>query len=262
MSNQLNEWVFILGGSSGIGLASARKMASHGFNLIIVHRDRGAKKREAELHFKELKGLGVDICTFNGNILDADFLEKIFSSEHLKAIKGKVRLFLHSVSMGNLGSFTSKPDLRKLDKEAINLTMDAMALSWIEVTNHILENELFSKDASVLALSSVGSTLVKENYSAVGVAKAALEAIGRTMAVELFNKGINVNIINAGITVTPSLTSIPHSDKLIDEALRKNPGGRLTLPEDVANAIYLFTLKESKWINGAIIRVDGGEQIV
>jgi NAD(P)-dependent dehydrogenase (short-subunit alcohol dehydrogenase family) len=73
--------------------------------------------------------------------------------------------------------------------------------------------------------------------------------------------GIRSNIVQAGVTDTPALRMIPGSAHLKAQARIRNPFGRLTTPEDVANAIYLLSLPESAWINGAIIRVDGGERI-
>ena len=60
-------------------------------------------------------------------------------------------------------------------------------------------------------------------------------------------------------TETPSLKKIPGSNKLVQFAHDANPLGRITMPEDVANVIYLLCSKEASWINGALIHVDGGE---
>ena len=64
-----------------------------------------------------------------------------------------------------------------------------------------------------------------------------------------------------GVTETPALRLIPGNAHLKAEARSKNPYGRLTVPEDVANMVYLMALPEAAWVNGALIRVDGGEHI-
>ena len=73
--------------------------------------------------------------------------------------------------------------------------------------------------------------------------------------------GIKANCIQAGATETAAFKMIPGNEKLKASALRRNPNGRLTTPEDVANAVYLLTTDEAKWITGTTIKVDGGESL-
>ena len=94
-------------------------------------------------------------------------------------------------------------------------------------------------------------------YAAVSTAKVALEAIVRAMAVELAPYGLRSNIVQAGITDTPSLRMIPGSEELKASAIYRNPFGRLTTPEDVAKVISLLCTDKAAWINGALIPVDG-----
>ena len=73
---------------------------------------------------------------------------------------------------------------------------------------------------------------------------------------------MTVNIIQAGVTDTPSLRLIPGSEELIEQSKNRNPYKRLTTPEDVANTVYLLAQPEASWINGALIHVDGGEHLI
>ena len=82
------------------------------------------------------------------------------------------------------------------------------------------------------------------------------------LAVELAPKGIRINVLQAGVTDTPSLRMIPGVDQLITSTQQRNPLGRLTMPEDVANMVYLLTLPEADWVNGSLIHVDGGEHLI
>jgi enoyl-[acyl-carrier protein] reductase III len=79
------------------------------------------------------------------------------------------------------------------------------------------------------------------------------------MAIELSKYGLKTNLIQAGITITPSMKKIPASKKLIEMSIARSPFGRMTRPEDVANVIYLLCTDEAYWINGSVIHVDGGE---
>ncbi|HJT72820.1 MAG TPA: SDR family oxidoreductase, partial [Chitinophaga sp.] len=100
-----------------------------------------------------------------------------------------------------------------------------------------------------------------KNYAAVSAAKAALEAISRSIALEFAPVGIRANCVQAGVTDTRSLQMIPGSEQLIEHTKKRNPFQRLTTPEDVANVVYLLCKDEAAWINGAVIPVNGGEHI-
>ena len=92
-------------------------------------------------------------------------------------------------------------------------------------------------------------------------AKVTLEAIARNIALEFARFGIKANCIQAGVTDTGSLRMIPSSDEIKKQSISRNPFGRLTLPEDIANVVYLPAKDEAAWINGTIIQVDGGEHL-
>ncbi|MEP1854940.1 SDR family oxidoreductase, partial [Nonlabens ulvanivorans] len=91
--------------------------------------------------------------------------------------------------------------------------------------------------------------------------EATLEAINRSMAIEFATSQITCNCIQAGVTDTDSLKRIPMYEALKKMSLKRNPNHRLTQPEDVANVVYLLALKESQWITGNVIKVDGGESL-
>jgi enoyl-[acyl-carrier-protein] reductase (NADH) len=94
------------------------------------------------------------------------------------------------------------------------------------------------------------------------MAKSSLESLSRYMAVELGKWGLRTNVIQAGVTRTPSLERIPDSERMLEWTKGRNPLGRLTTPSDVAGAVYLLCTKEASWINGALLHVDGGEHCV
>ncbi len=87
------------------------------------------------------------------------------------------------------------------------------------------------------------------------------ESISRAIAVEMAPYGIRANVVQAGVTDTPALRLIPGNAHLKAAARRRNPFRRLTTPEDVARVIHLLCLPEAAWINGEVIRVDGGEHV-
>jgi enoyl-[acyl-carrier-protein] reductase (NADH) len=104
---------------------------------------------------------------------------------------------------------------------------------------------------------------VVPSYGAVSAAKTALESHCRQLAMELARRGsgITVNAIRAGVTVTPALMKIPEHEELIAAATRRNPTGRMTTTQDVANAIVALSETGLEFVSGNIIGVDGGEYV-
>ncbi|WP_029036091.1 SDR family oxidoreductase [Salinimicrobium xinjiangense] len=253
-------WALILGGSSGLGFASAKKLAEHGMNILVVHRDRKDDLPEIKSAFQEIRNMGVKLHSFNRNATRKERREEI--REEMKEIlgsSGKVRTMLHSISKGNLKSMLGEePTLRNDD---FLQTIDAMAISLYDWTRLVFDAGLFSKDARILSFTSEGNIKAWKDYAAVSAAKVALEAITRSVALEFAPKGIRANCIQAGVTVTRSLELIPGYETLRQHALKRNPFKRLTTPDDVANAVYLLSKDEAGWINGTVIPVNGGEHL-
>lgn len=148
-----------------------------------------------------------------------------------------------------------------LDDEDFARTIHSMGTSILGWARAILERGLFADDARVFGLTSEGNTVAWRGYAAVAAAKVALESVARAMAVEFAPYGVRSNVIQAGVTDTPALRAIPGHDHLSAQARLRNPFGRLTTPRDVANVLYLLSTDEAAWVNGAIIRVDGGEHV-
>lgn len=256
-----NYWAIILGGSAGLGLASAKKLAAHGFNIIIVHRNSRADAVIIEKDFDEIKATGVQLISFNKDAMNAekraimiqDIMEKLGD-------EGKIRVLLHSIAKGNLKPMIAD-DGAALQNDDLHLTLESMAISLYDWTKLIFDNYLFSPDARVISFTSQGNTKAWKGYAAVSAAKAALEAITRNIALEFAPYGIRANCIQAGLTDTVSFRMIPGHEELKERSLNQNPFKRLTTPEDVANVVYLLSKDEAAWINGTIIIADGGEHI-
>ncbi|GAG48569.1 unnamed protein product, partial [marine sediment metagenome] len=100
--------------------------------------------------------------------------------------------------------------------------------------------DLLGPGSKVFAMTSSGSHRVLPSYGPVGCAKAALEYHVKHLAVELSRRGIAVNAIQAGVTDTPALRRIPGHEEMLSFAQARNPGGRITTPDDVARTIALL----------------------
>ncbi|HAV03125.1 MAG TPA: short-chain dehydrogenase [Chryseobacterium sp.] len=254
-----NHWALILGGSSGLGLASAQKLALDGFNIIIVHRSPRSELTGIQKEFDVIRETGVRLIDFNKDALNPVQQESIVA-EIRKEInpEGKINCLLHSIAKGNLKPMTGE---LALSTEDFAITLQAMATSFYDWVRLIFNACLFAQDARVLAFTSEGSSRPLPNYAAVSAAKAALEAMMRSIALEFAPHGIRANCIQAGVTDTWSLQMIPGSDEIKKITQNRNPFGRLTTPQDVANVVSLLCRPEAAWINGCVIPVDGGEHL-
>jgi enoyl-[acyl-carrier protein] reductase III len=111
--------------------------------------------------------------------------------------------------------------------------------------------------SSIVAISSLGSTRVMEDYALVGASKAALEALVRYLAVELAPRGIRVNAVSAGVVETGALEYFPNKDAMLAMG-KRNPVGRMVTPEDVAGCVTFLCSPEADMVRGQTLVVDGG----
>lgn len=249
-------WALILGGSSGLGLAAAHKLAAHGMNICIVHRNTRVELAAIQQQFDAIKATGVQFLSFNTDVQQEEKRTDILTALQVAmGPEGRIRCLLHSIARGNLKAL---PDLQADD---FTTTIGNMAVSLYEWAAAVLQKQLFAADARILSFTSDGSYKAMKHYAAVSAAKAALESITRSMALEFAPHGIRANCIRAGVTDTASLRKIPGSEALLAYSKERNPFQRITTPEDVANVVYLMCKDEAAWINGAIIPVDGGTHI-
>ncbi len=255
------EWALILGGSSGLGLASAKKLASHGMNIIIMHRDRKSEMLKFDEEVELMKSWGVDVISFNMDITRVDKRTEAVAaiSAHILP-HGKIKTLIHSIARGNLKPLHGEVGT-VLTNDDFKVTLEAMAISLYDWVRDVHQADLFAADARVISFTSEGNSRAWQNYAAVSAAKVALESISRSIALEYAPYGIRSNCVQAGVTDTPSFRMIPGHEDIKAHTLKRNPYQRLTTPEDVAAVVYLLCRDEASWINGAIIPVDGGERI-
>ena len=164
-------------------------------------------------------------------------------------------------AFAELATAPSYPTHSVLDHEDFARTIHCMGTSLLDWVQALHEKGMFAEDARTFGLTSEGNEVAWKGYAAVSAAKVALEAVARSIATEFAPFGVRCNVLQPGVTQTPALAAIPGSDQLRAHARLRNPFRRLTTPADVANLVYLLCLPEAAWVNGEIIRVDGGERI-
>jgi enoyl-[acyl-carrier protein] reductase III len=270
MTDDRERWALILGGSSGMGEATALTLADAGYHIIGIHLDF----RAALAHVEELKAAieakGVQALYINMNAADDEKRAAAIAAigERFAASKASgrdpyVRVVMHSLAFGSLVPFLTEDPKAGADRKKMEMTQDVMANSLVYWVQDLWRAGFLGKGSKIYAMTSEGSTRVVPSYGVVSSAKAALESHVRQLAMELarHGTGATANCIRAGVTVTPALLKIPESQTMIDITMKRNPTGRMTTPQDVANAILALSGDGTDFINGDIITVDGGEFI-
>jgi len=261
MQELKGSWALILGASSGFGAATARALAARGMNVCGVHLDRKPAMPQVEALVQELRDMGVRARYFNANAADDENRRLVLDEMADDMGDGpKLRVFLHSLAFGALKPYIAEAG-QGLTRAQMVMTLDVMAHSLVYWVQDLVQRKMFEANARVFAMTSSGGHIVWPSYGAVSAAKAALESHIRQLALELGPHGITANAVLAGVTETPALKAIPGHEKMLQMARARNPMGRLTTPEDVAEAIACFSEPGCHWMTGSILRVDGGEDV-
>jgi enoyl-[acyl-carrier protein] reductase III len=270
MTDDRERLALILGGSSGMGEATALALAAAGYRIVGIHLDF----RAALAHVEEVKAVieaaGVQALDINMNAADdekraaaLEALRERFAASEAAGRRPYVRVVMHSLAFGSLVPFLSDDPKAAVDRKKMEMTQDVMANSLVYWVQDLWRGGFLGQGSKIYAMTSEGSTRVVPSYGVVSSAKAALESHIRQLAMELarHGTGATANCIRAGVTVTPALLKIPEAQTMIDITMKRNPTGRMTTPQDVANAILALSGEGTEFINGDIISVDGGEFI-
>lgn len=259
-------WGLIVGSSSGFGAAVSLELARSGLNIFGVHFDRRQNMPAVEQVINQIRDTGREVQFFNINAADATKRAESLNQmqEHWNRLGGEhvVKVLLHSVAFGSLKPYVGETTEEELTQQQMDMTVDVMGNNLVYWTQEAFRRKMLGRGSRIYAMTSAGGHSVIPNYGAVSAAKAVMESHIRQLAYELMPYGITANAIQAGVTLTAASGKIPGIEKLAEFARLRNPGGRLTTPEDVAQAISVLMSDKTHWMTGNVIRVDGGEDIV
>jgi enoyl-[acyl-carrier protein] reductase III len=269
MPDRRERWALILGASSGFGEATALALAAAGYDVCGVHLDRRQAMAQVESIKERIAGHGREAIFFNINAADDEQRARVvgelaerFATARDSGGQAYVRVMLHSLAFGTLKPFLTAAPEDGINRRNMDMTLDVMAHSLVYWAQDAWRAGLFGDGSKVYAMTSEGSTRMVTTYGAVSAAKSALESHCRQLAMEFarLGGGVTVNAIRAGVTKTPALMRIPEAQALIEHG-EKNPMGRMTTVDDIAQAIVSLSADGTHWITGNVIGIDGGELI-
>jgi enoyl-[acyl-carrier protein] reductase III len=233
--------VLVTGGSRGIGKTIALRFAELGAARVAIGYLRN--DRAAEETAEELQKHGAEPVLVRGNIAGEAVLDRV-------AELGPLDALVHNAATGVI-----RPALEVEDKHW-DWTLAANARALLSLTRTAAPS--MPSGSSIVAISSLGSTRVLENYVLVGTSKAALESVVRYLAVELAPRGIRVNAVSAGLVETEALDHFPNREQMLEAARTRTPAGRMVEADDVADAVAFLCSTQAEMIRGQTLVVDGG----
>ena len=238
----------VTGGSRGIGKSIALELGRRGATVIINYlKNHEAAKTTVE----ELKLQGIKTTRIKAHVGEEAAIDSLVSK--IENQFGQLDILVNNAASGVMRPTT------ELSVKHWDWTMNINARGpWML---SVAASRLMPDGGRIINISSPGSTWVLPAYFAVGVSKAAIEAVTRYLAVELGPKGIAVNTVSPGFVMTEALNAFPDQLGIRDIASRPTPAGRTITPEDVSNVVAMLCGSEAEMIRGQVIVVDGGETL-
>jgi len=238
----------VTGGSRGIGRAITLKLADEGADVIINYF---RKKSAAEATAQEARAKGVSAHIIKANVGEPDKINAMF--DEIEEKFGRLDILIN-----NAGSGVARAAL-DLDDKGWEWTMDVNARAFLLCAQRAAR--LMPNGGKMVTISSLGSQMVLPIYTAVGVSKAALEALTRYLAIELAPKGICVNGVSAAAVETEAIKFYTSDPNLPQPLWRTTPAGRMVQPEDIADVVAFLCSDAAYMIRGQIVVIDGGLSI-
>ena len=237
----------VTGSSRGIGKQTAISLAKQGYDIVINY----ARSKSAALEVvNEIEKLGRNVLLVKANVGDVKKVKAMFG--RIDETFGRL-----DVLVNNAASGVQKPAM-ELEEHHWDWTMNINSKAPLFCAQEAAKLMSRNGGGKIVNISSLGSIRYLENYTAVGVSKAGLEALTRFLAVELAPMNICVNAVSGGAVDTEALQSFPNREELLADAAAQTPAGRIVEIEDMVNDIMFLVSEQASMIRGQTIIVDGG----
>jgi enoyl-[acyl-carrier protein] reductase III len=231
--------VLVTGGTRGIGLAIALRLVRDGASRAVLGYMRN--DAAAEEAATQIRAAGAETVLVRGEVSKEQVVAELASH-------GPYRVVVHNAATGVI-----RPALDTTDHHW-DWTLNANARALLALARATAPS--MPAGSSIVAISSLGSQRVLENYVLIGTSKAALEAVVRYLGVELA-PAVRVNAVSGGVVDTGALEHFPNREEMLRSAER-TPAGRLVGAADIAGAVSFLCSDDAAMVCGQTIIVDGG----
>jgi 3-oxoacyl-[acyl-carrier protein] reductase len=244
MTHENNKVAIVTGASRGIGAAVAERLARDGFTVII---DYSGDTASADALARKIEEKGGRALTVKADVSDAQAMRRIFDAA--EAAFGGVDVLVNNAGIMKLAPLADSDDALFDSQIAVNLKG---TFNGLREASRRLRNggRIVNFSTSVVGLRF-------ETYGVYVATKAAVEAMTPVLAKELRGRSITVNAVAPGPTATDLFLN-GKSPELIDRMSKMNPLERLGTPEDIAAAVAFLVGPDGSWINGQVLRANGG----
>jgi NAD(P)-dependent dehydrogenase (short-subunit alcohol dehydrogenase family) len=255
MKNFKNKTIIITGGASGLGLATAKELASKGANLSLVDYDEeGLEKAKRELQ-KEFSD--INLLTGVADVSDEKAVKNYVTTTVKKF--GAIDGFLN-----NAGIEGDQSPMDEYDVDVFKKVVDINLMGVFYGLKYVIP-EMKDKGGKIVNMSSVGGIRGVINITPYVATKHGVAGMTKSAAMEFAKYNILTNALSPGAILTPMVAESmkktnPENPKRAEEDFAKrNPTGRLGRPEEVAKAAVFLLSDDNSYINGQVIAIDGGE---
>jgi 3-oxoacyl-[acyl-carrier protein] reductase len=234
----------VTGASRGIGAAIAERLAGDGFVVVINYAGKAA---EAEALAERIEQTGGKALTAQADVSDAASVGRLFDAA--EAAFDGVDVLVNNAGIMRLAPLAEADDALIDSQIAVNLK---------GVINTLREaSRRLRSGGRIINLSSSVVGLYQPTYAVYAATKAGVEAMTNVLAKELRGRNITVNAVAPGPTAT-ALFLDGKPQEVIDHLAKLAPIERLGQPEDIAAAVSFLAGPDGAWINGQVLRANGG----
>src|SRR3981189_221495 len=244
MTEKTSKVASVTGAARGIGAAWAERLAIDGFTIVINY---AGDTKSAEALARRIEGKGGRALAVKADVSDPKAVRAMFDSA--EAAFGGIDVLVNNAGIMKLAKIADSDDALFDQQIAVNLKGSFNAMR--EAARRLRDGGRIVN----FSTSVVGTRL--ETYGIYAATKSAIETMTAILSKEMRGRGITVNAVAPGPTATDLFLN-GKSPELIDRLAKMNPMERLGTPEDIASAVAFLVGPDGGWINGQVLRANGG----